>query len=342
MAIRVAINGFGRIGRFVLRAMIEQHSDAFEIVAINDLAPPRHLAYLLKYDTTQGTFPGEVHVEAKALRVEGRTIKTFAETDPAVLPWGELDVDVAIEATGRFRNPKTASKPGYDTHLDAGAKRVIITAPTAGPARVVVLGVNDETLTAEDRCVSNASCTTNSLAPVVKVLHDALTIEQGLMVTVHAYTGEQRLVDAIQLKDLRRGRAAAMNIIPTTTNAAQAIGLVIPQLNGKLDGYALRVPVPAGSITDLTVNVRTRTDVDQVNQAIEKAAEGSLGRYLEYVDEPIVSSDIIGNPHSSIFDSRNTLVIDESMVKCTMWYDNEWGYSCRTAELAKKIAELGL
>jgi len=265
MAIRVAINGFGRIGRFVVRAMIQQHAEDFEIVAINDLAPVRHLAYLLKYDTTQGRFRGDVSEDGKLLMINGHPVKTYGETDPAALPWRDLGVDIVIEATGRFRKPKKLDEPGYDSHLDAGAKRVIITAPTEGRAKVIVLGVNDDKLTAEDRCVSNASCTTNSLAPVVKVLHDALIIKQGLMVTVHAYTGEQRLVDAIQLKDLRRGRAAAANIVPTRTNAAQAIGLVIPQLAGKLDGYALRVPVPAGSITDLTVNVRTKTDVERVN-----------------------------------------------------------------------------
>jgi len=342
MPIRVAINGFGRIGRFVVRAMIQQYTEDFEIVAINDLAPASDLAYLLKYDTTQGRFPGDVSGHGELLTINGHPVETYDETDPAALPWRDLEVDVVIEATGHFRRPKKLDEPGYDSHLDAGAKRVIITAPTEGHAKVVVLGVNDDELTAQDRCVSNASCTTNSLAPVVKVLHEAFTIEQGLMVTVHAYTGEQRLVDAIQLKDLRRGRAAAANIVPTTTNAAQAIGQVIRQLKGKLDGYALRVPVPAGSITDLTVNVRTKTDAEEVNEIVKKAAQGPMEQYVEYSTEPIVSSDIIGNPHSSIFDSLNTRVIDGTMVKCTMWYDNEWGYSCRTAELAKQVAGLGL
>ena len=341
MSIRVAINGFGRIGRLVLRAMLEREG-VFEVVAINDLAPAKHLAYLLKYDTTQGRFGGDVlaNNDEGPLHVCDHRVRLFAKKDPAQLPWRDLDIDVVVEATGLFREPKTDEKPGYDSHLDAGAKKVIITAPTKGFARVVVLGVNDADLKADDRCVSNASCTTNSLAPVIKVLHEALHIEQGLMVTVHAYTGEQRLVDTIQLKDLRRARAAAANIIPTTTNAAKAIGLVVPELAGKLDGYALRVPVPAGSITDLTVNVRTPTIPEKVNTIIEDAANGPMGKYLEYTNEPIVSSDIVGNPHSSIFDGGNTRVIDGMMVKCTMWYDNEWGYSCRTAELAEKIAKM--
>ena len=339
MPVRVAINGFGRIGRLVVRAMMEQKG-TFEIVAINDLAPAEHLAYLLKYDSVQGTYLGTIFGEGAALYVDERRIKTFSETDPAELPWKDLGIDVVIEATGHFRKPKTDEKPGYDSHLDAGAKKVIITAPTEGFAKVVVLGVNDTDLTADDRCVSNASCTTNSLAPVVRILHDALHIEHGLVVTIHAYTGEQRLVDAIHAKDLRRGRAAGFNIVPTTTNAAKAIGLVVPELAGKLDGYALRVPVAAGSITDLTVDVRTATDPEGVNTIIRDAAKGPMGRYLEYIKDPIVSSDIIGNPHSSIFDGGNTRVIEKTMVKCTMWYDNEWGYSCRTAELAEKIARM--
>jgi len=341
MPVRVAINGFGRIGRLVLRAMSEREG-VFKIVAINDLAEIDQLAYLLKYDTTQGTYSGDVSIEGDRILVADQQIKVLLETKPAYLPWGEHEIDVVIEATGLFRDVKTADKPGYDSHIDAGAKRVIITAPTEGPAAMVVLGVNDEVLKSNPICISNASCTTNSLAPVVKILHDAFHIERGLMVTVHAYTGEQMLVDTFK-KDLRRSRAAATNIIPTTTNAAKAIGRVIPELAGKLDGYALRVPVPAGSITDLTVDVRTPTDTGKVNEIVQKAAENdaAMQGILQYVSDPLVSSDIVGNPHSSIFDSLNTLVIDGTMIKCTMWYDNEWAYSCRTAELAKKVVELG-
>ena len=340
MPIRVAINGFGRIGRLVLRAMLERE-DTFKIVAVNDLASVDQLAYLLKYDSTQGTYPGVISVQDNEILIANQRIKTMSLKNPADLPWGENDIDVVIEATGLFRDVKTADKPGYDSHVDAGAKKVIITAPTKGPAEMVVLGVNDEVLKPDPIYISNASCTTNSLAPVVKILHKALHIERGLMVTVHAYTGEQMIVDAFHKSDLRRSRAGATNIIPTTTNAAAAIGKVIPELEGKLDGYALRVPVPAGSITDLTVNVRAKTDAEHVNKIIREAAESdaAMKGILEYISEPIVSSDIVGNPHSGIFDSLNTLVIDGTMVKCTMWYDNEWGYSCRTAELAKKIAK---
>jgi len=341
MTIRVAINGFGRIGRLVMRAMAAE-PDVFDVVAVNDLAEAKELAYLLRHDSTHGCFPGEVLADGTSLSVNGHTIETFSKKDPSALPWRDRRIDVAIEATGLFRSPKGPDKPGYDSHLEAGAKKVIITAPTAGDAKVIVLGVNDESLVAGDQCVSNASCTTNSLAPVVRVLHDALHIERGLMVTVHAYTGDQCLVDAIQKSDLRRGRAAAVNIVPTTTNAAKAIGRVLPELEGKLDGYALRVPVPAGSITDLTIDVRTKTTVEKVNEIIEIAAKGPMGKYLAYVHEPTVSTDIIGDSHSSIFDCGNTRVIDGTLVKCTMWYDNEWGYSCRTAELVKKVAEMGL
>ena len=340
MAVKVGINGFGRIGRLVLRAMLE-HGDTFKVVAINDLAEIDKLAYLLKYDSTQGTYPGDVSLEGDRILAADQDIKVLSESKPADLPWGELEIDVVIEATGRFRDVKTADKPGYDSHIAAGAKKVIITAPTKGSAEMVVLGVNDEVLESNPICISNASCTTNSLAPVVKILHEAFHIERGLMVTIHAYTGEQMIVDAFHKSDLRRSRAAAANIIPTTTNAAIAIGEVLPELKGKLDGYALRVPVPAGSITDLTVNVRTKTDAEQVNKIVrEAAAQDSMKGILEYVREPIVSSDIVGNPHSSIFDSLNTLVVDGTMVKCTMWYDNEWAYSCRTAELAERVARM--
>ena len=343
MPIRVAINGFGRIGRLVLRAMLE-HGDVFKIVAINDLAEIDKLSYLLKYDSTQGTYPGNVSIEGNQILLANQNIKVLSESKPADLPWGKDDIDVVIEATGRFRDVKTVDEAGYDSHIAAGAKNVIITAPTKGSAAMVVLGVNDEVLKSNPICISNASCTTNSLAPVVKILHNAFHIERGLVVTVHAYTGEQMIVDTFHKTDLRRSRAAASNIIPTTTNAALAIGEIIPKLAGKLDGYALRVPVPAGSITDLTVDVRTPIDTGKVNEIVQEAAENdaAMQGILQYVSDPIVSSDIVGNPHSSIFDSSNTRVVDRTMIKCTMWYDNEWGYSCRTAELAKKVAELGL
>ncbi|MHC4981898.1 MAG: type I glyceraldehyde-3-phosphate dehydrogenase [Planctomycetota bacterium] len=336
MAVKVGINGFGRIGRLVFRAMCEE-PDRFEAAAINDLADADTLAYLLKYDSTQGNFPGKVVAKQDALVVNGKEIKVLCEKDPSKLPWGDMGAAVAVECTGVFRSNKTKNKPGYDSHLDAGARKVVISAPTKGTAATVVLGVNDDILTAETKCVSNASCTTNSLAPVVKVLHEKLGIVKGLMTTCHAYTNDQRILDLIH-KDKHRCRAAAINIIPTTTGAAAAVGKVLPELNGKLDGFALRVPVPVGSITDLTVLVEKKTSIEDVNETVRTAAAGSMKGIIEYVTDPIVSSDVIHNPHSSIFDSNNTFVIDGDMVKVTMWYDNEWGYSCRTADLIEKLA----
>ncbi len=336
MAVKVGINGFGRIGRLVFRAMMEA-GDKFDIAAINDLGDAEMLAHLLKYDSTQGKYPGTVEVRGDALIVDGKEIKVLSEKNPAQLPWGDMGVAVAIESTGVFRDNKTADKPGYDSHLDAGAKKVIISAPAKGTAKMVVLGVNDDGLTAEDHCVSNASCTTNSLAPAAKVLNDKFGIVKGLMTTVHGYTNDQRILDLIH-KDMRRARAAAVNIIPTTTGAAVAVGKVLPELNGKLDGYALRVPVPTGSITDLTVHVSKKVTVDEVNNAVKEAAAGPLKGILKYETDPIVSSDIVHDPHSSIFDSGNTSVIGDDLVKVTMWYDNEWGYSCRTVDLAEKLA----
>ncbi len=338
MAVKVGINGFGRIGRLVYRAMAEA-PERFEVLAINDLADADTLAYLLRYDSTQGRFPGKVIAEQDALVVDGRQVKVLSEKDPAKLPWGKMGVQVAIESTGIFRDNKTASKPGYDSHLDAGARKVIISAPTKGSAVTIVLGVNDERLTPKVTCVSNASCTTNSLAPVVKVLHEKFTVLKGLMVTCHGYTNDQRILDQIH-KDKHRSRAAAINIIPTTTGAAVAVGKVLPELNGKLDGYALRVPTPVGSITDLTVLVGKKTSVQEVNEVVRAAAEGPMKGIIEYVTDPIVSTDVIHDPHSSIFDSGNTLVVDGDMIKVTMWYDNEWGYSCRTADLAEKVAAM--
>lgn len=338
MAVKIGINGFGRIGRLVFRAMSEE-PERFDIVAINDLADAEMLAYLLKYDSTQGKFPGKVVAKKDALIVNGKEVKVVSERNPADLSWGDLGVDVAIEATGIFRDNKKDGKAGYDSHLDAGAKKVIISAPSKGTASMIVLGVNDNTLTPDITCVSNASCTTNSLAPVAKVLHESFGIVKGLMTTCHGYTSDQRILDMIH-SDPRRARAAAINIIPTTTGAAVAVGKVLPELNGKLDGYALRVPVPAGSITDLTVSLEKKTDIEAINEAIRVAAEGPMKGILEYTSDPIVSSDVIHNRHSSIFDSGNTKVIDGDLAKVTMWYDNEWGYSCRTADLAEKMAGL--
>ena len=338
MAVKVGINGFGRIGRLVFRAMSER-PEQFDIVGINDLSNADMLAYLLRYDSTQGKFPGKVVAKQDSLVVNGDDLKVFSERNPADLPWGDLGADVVVEATGFFRDNKTADKPGYDSHLDAGARKVIISAPAKGDAAMVVLGVNDHILTPEVTCVSNASCTTNSLAPVAKVLNDKFGIVKGLMVTVHGYTNDQSILDMVH-SDKRRARAAAINIIPTSTGAAAAVGKVLPELNGKLDGYALRVPVPTGSITDLTVMVAKKTSIEEINETIKAAAGGEMRGIIEYTTDAIVSSDIVHNPHSSIFDSGNTLVIDGDMVKVTMWYDNEWGYSNRTADLALKMAGL--
>lgn len=338
MAVKIGINGFGRIGRLVFRAMAEE-PERFDVVAVNDLADADTLAYLLKYDSTQGKFPGKVVAKKDCLVVNGKEVQVIAERNPANLPWGKLGVKVAIEATGIFRDNKTAEKPGYDSHLDAGAERVIISAPSKGTASMIVMGVNDETMTPEITCVSNASCTTNSLAPVAKILNEQFGIVKGLMTTVHGYTSDQRILDMIH-SDKRRARAGAINIIPTTTGAAIAVGKVLPELNGKLDGYALRVPIPAGSITDLTVHLAKNTNIEEINEAIRVAAEGPMKGIIEYCTDPIVSSDIVHNPASAIFDSANTIVIGGDMVKVTMWYDNEWGYSNRTADLAEKMASL--
>ena len=338
MAVKVGINGFGRIGRLVFRAMAER-PDEFDVLAINDLSNADTLAYLLKYDSTQGRFPGKVVAKQDALMVNGEELKVCSERNPADLPWGKLGVDVVVESTGIFRDNKTDDKPGYDSHLDAGARKVIISAPAKGDAAMVVLGVNDDILTADTTCVSNASCTTNSLAPVAKVLHEKFGIVKGLMVTCHAYTNDQKILDMVH-SDKHRCRAAGINIIPTSTGAAVAVGKVLPELNGKLDGYALRVPVPTGSITDLTIIVEQKTSIEEINETVKAAAEGAMKGIIEYVTDPIVSSDVVHNPHSSVFDSGNTLVMDGDMVKVTMWYDNEWGYSCRTADLAVKMAAL--
>ena len=342
MAVRVGINGFGRIGRLVARCLLER-SDEFVIAAINDLADAPTLAHLLKYDTVHGRCPGEIKADGpNTLMVDGKTIKVLTERSPANLPWKDLGVEVALESTGVFRQ-RSSPKGGYCDHLTAGAKRVILSAPAKDePDLTVVFGVNDHLLSAKHTCMSNASCTTNCLAPVAKTLNDTFGLEQGLMTTIHAYTNDQRVSDMIH-SDLRRARAAAMNIIPTTTGAARAVGKVIPELNGKLNGFALRVPVANGSITDFVGTLKKSVTADEVNGALRKAANGPLKGLMEFCDEPIVSSDIIGNPHSSIVDGLSTMTMPAdggNMVKVVAWYDNEWGYSMRTADLIKMAAAL--
>jgi len=327
MAIRIGINGFGRIGRNVFRIMWTRPQE-FEIVAVNDLSNPAALAHLLKYDSVFGRFHGKVEAGADFLRVDGRTVKVLAEKDPAKLPWKDMNVDCAVESTGIF-----ASKADCEKHVTAGAKKVLLTVPPKDEIdRMVVVGVNDEQLKPSDRILSNASCTTNCLAPVAKVLHKSFGIDHGLMTTVHAYTNDQRVADMIH-KDLRRARAAAVNIIPTTTGAARAVGKILPDLKGKLDGTSLRVPVPDGSIVDLVCELKTDVTRDQVNAAFKAAAEGPLKGILEYTEDEIVSSDVVGNSHSAVFDARSTMVMGTRTVKVFAWYDNEFGYSTRVCDL---------
>jgi glyceraldehyde 3-phosphate dehydrogenase len=333
MPLRVGINGFGRIGRNVFRAAQEQGADV-EWVAVNDLTDAKTLAHLLKYDSILGPYPGTVEQSESGLRVDGKELEVLAERDPSALPWGDLGVDVVIESTGFFTKRDDAAK-----HLAGGAKKVIISAPATGPDATVVLGVNfDEVYDkASHDVISNASCTTNCLAPVAKVLNDTVGIDHGLMTTIHAYTADQRLQD-MPHSDLRRARAAALNLIPASTGAAKAIGLVIPELNGKLHGFAVRAPVPTGSVVDLTFVAKRSTSVDEVNGALKAAAEGGpLERYLAYTEDPIVSSDIVKNPHSSIVDGQLTSVMQGTMVKVVAWYDNEWGYSNRIVDLVQQV-----
>ncbi|MGE3804016.1 MAG: type I glyceraldehyde-3-phosphate dehydrogenase [Gemmataceae bacterium] len=340
MAVKVAINGFGRIGRLVFRAMAERPSD-FDVVAVNDLTEPKALAILLKYDSVHGPFAGSVEPGAGKLKVNGKDLKVFSEKEPAKLPWKDVGADVVVESTGFFTD-REGPKGGFADHLKGGAKRVIISAPAKGPDLTVVLGVNDDKLGKDHVCISNASCTTNCLAPMAKVLNDTFGVVRGTMTTVHAYTNDQRINDLVH-SDLRRARAAAVNIIPSSTGAAKAIGLVLPELDGKLDGIALRVPVPDGSITDLTVELKKEVTPDDVNKAFKEAAAGKLKGILQYTEDPIVSSDIIDNPHSCIFDAKSTLVIPKgkgTLVKVFGWYDNEWGYSCRTADIVARAGKL--
>ena len=333
MAVKVGINGFGRIGRNIFRAARAAGAD-IEFVAVNDLVDTATMAHLLKYDSILGRYPGEVEAGDGVISVDGSEVRMLSERDPAQLPWGDLGVDVVIESTGFFTARADAAK-----HLEAGARKVIISAPAKEPDVTVALGVNfDRDYDPESHdVISNASCTTNCLAPVAKVLHEAFGIEQGLMTTVHAYTADQRLQD-MPHKDLRRARAAALNLIPTTTGAAKAVGLVLPELNGKLNGFSMRAPVPTGSVVDLTFNPSRAVSPEEVNAAVREAAEGPLRGILAYTEDPIVSTDIVGDPHSSIFDASETMVIgDGKLVKVVSWYDNEWGYSNRCVELAGKV-----
>ena len=337
MAARVAINGFGRIGRLGLRAMLERHKQELNVIAINDMADLATNAHLFRYDSNYGIFPGQVEVGEGVLRIDGRNIAVLNQKDPARLPWRQLNVDIVIESTGVFTDAAQVR-----AHLEAGAKKVIITAPAKDEDITVVLGVNDSAYNPrKHHIVSNASCTTNCLAPVAKVIHDSFGIERGLMTTTHAYTNDQRILDLMH-SDLRRARAAAINIVPTSTGAAKAIGLVMPALKGKLHGLSLRVPTSTVSVVDLVVDLKKSVSVEDLNNALQKAAEGKMNGILAYSDEPLVSSDFRGNSASSIVDGLSTVVLEGKMAKILSWYDNEWGYSCRVGDLATLMVEKGL
>ena len=337
MATRVGINGFGRIGRQSLKAMLERHPRDLEVVAVNDLTDTKTNAHLLKYDSTYGRFPGEIETTADALIVNGHTIKVISQRDPAHIPWGDLGVALVIESTGLFTDADKAA-----AHLRGGAKKVIISAPAKGEDITLVLGVNEEMYDPhKHHIISNASCTTNCLAPAAKVLNDTFGIERGLMNTIHSYTNDQRILDQVH-KDLRRARTAGANIIPTTTGAARALALVIPELKGRFDGMSLRVPTVTVSVVDFVANVRKEATRDAVNDAYKQAAAGSLKGILDYTEEPLVSTDFRGDDHSSIVDGLSTMVVGGNMVKVVAWYDNEWAYSCRVADLAQFLVEKGL
>jgi glyceraldehyde 3-phosphate dehydrogenase len=331
--VNVAINGFGRIGRLVLRAVLKYHP-GIKVVAINDITDNKTLAHLFKYDSIHKIFEGTVTYDEDSIVIDGKAIRVFAEKDPEALPWKELGVDLVVESTGIFTTKDKASK-----HIRAGARKVILTAPAKDEVdATIVMGVNHQNLKPEHAVISNASCTTNCLAPVAKVLHDKFGIVDGLMTTIHSYTNDQRILD-LPHSDLRRARAAAMSMIPTSTGAAKAIGLVIPELNGKLDGSAIRVPTPDGSLVDLTLNLETEASREEINAAMKEAAETYLNGYLQYTEDPIVSIDVVGNPHSSVFDAKCTFVKGK-LAKIFSWYDNEWGYSCRVADLLAYLAKL--
>ncbi len=335
MKFRVAINGFGRIGRSVLRILIERDIPDLEVVAVNDLADDDVLAYLLRYDSVMGPLEEEIDLSEGVMSVGGHRIHMLCERDPARLPWKELGVNVVVESTGVFRTRDALTK-----HLEAGAERVVLTVPPKDPLDLtVVLGVNDHLLGPDDALISNASCTTNCLAPIAKILDDRYGIRRGLMTTVHAYTNDQRLAD-VPHADLRRSRAATENIIPTTTGAAKAVGKVLPQLEGKLDGMAMRVPVADGSLVDLVVELKEEVTVEEINETVREAAAGPLSGIVQYTEAPVVSSDIIGNPHSSVFDAGGTAVLGSNLVKVLAWYDNEWGYSNRVVDLIERLGQL--
>ncbi|MCJ7658255.1 MAG: type I glyceraldehyde-3-phosphate dehydrogenase [Anaerolineales bacterium] len=343
MAVKIGINGFGRIGRQVLKAVKDYHPDSLEVVAVNDLFPPETNAHLLKYDSNYGRYPGTVEVSEGDLIVDGKWIKVFAERDPGNLPWADMGVEIVIEATGVFRDGKgdlAAGKPGANAHIEkGGAKKVIISAPGKNVDLTLVLGVNDDEYDpVKHHIVSNASCTTNCLAPAAKVVNDNFVIKRGLMTTIHAYTNGQQILD-LAAKDLRRARAAGLSIIPTTTGAAKAVALVIPDLKGKFDGYALRVPIPTVSVVDFVVELEKPANVESVNAAFKAASEGQMKGILGYSEEPLVSIDYKGDPRSSIIDSLSTMMMGDTMLKVVTWYDNEWGYSVRTVDLAAMMAE---
>ena len=336
MAVKVGINGFGRIGRLVYRSALEHKVKDIDFVAVNDITDAATLAHLLKYDSNFGILPNKVEAKGNSIVVDGKEIKVCSEKDPSKLPWKDLGADIVVESTGIFRDKELAS-----LHLTAGAKKVIVSAPAKGKMTTIVLGVNEETYDpAKDNCISNASCTTNCIAPVVKVIKDSFGVKKGLMTTIHSYTNDQKILD-LPHKDLRRARAAALNMIPTTTGAAKAVGLVIPELKGKLDGLAIRVPTPTVSIVDVVLQVEKETTKDEVNGAFKNAAEGKLKGILAYSDQPLVSVDFKKNPDSSIVDAESTFVLGD-MVKVLSWYDNEWAYSCRVIDLIKFIAKKGL
>lgn len=337
MTTRIGVNGFGRIGRLVTRATMERYPDKLEVAAVNDLTDDKTNAHLFKYDTSYGVYQGQVEANNGDLIIDGRNIKVFSERDPARIPWSEMGVDLVVESTGIFTDGAQAAG-----HMEGGASKVIISAPASNVDLTMVLGVNDDQYDKEKHnIVSNASCTTNCFAPMVKVLHEAFGIEHGLMSTIHSYTNDQAILDQ-RHSDLRRARAAAMNIIPTSTGAARAVGLVLPELNGKLHGIAFRVPTATGSVTDFVVDLGRGVTVDEVNSAFKAAAEGPLKGILEYTEDPIVSSDVRGNSHSCIFDALSTIVMQDNMVKVMGWYDNEWGYSCRTADLCSFMSDQGI